>query len=1327
MVSDFVRITSSLVTSWGTSRCDEILSNTLLSSSDILASTTNASGITLWCPTNNAFGQFSTFAFAYLTEPIFARHATEFILNHMNEGPFSRQEIVEQVQQDQSSSESSFITMLNGATYGLDVVESNEATVQSSPIILSSFGEQARSDFGDLIGIDGYMHVLDAVLTPTAVSHSIFDRLESDLDFTEFVNQIQFVDLQDLVDRDIPLTVLAPYNNAWNRGIELDALEIEEVVKRHIFRGLLFLDVIVNTTQITTVDGLTLQVELRGPNKEDIFVDNAYVYKGDILANNGVLHHIDRIIGEVFPTSAPTISPVPTVTAFPTSSVTPVPTPIGGDTTLWPSQQMNSESLTPDGGGGSSAWPSQQMDSGSLAPDSGGESLWPSQRSLAPGTDTPFTDSPMPATGGWGGGWGGGSFWPSQTTFPEDSLWPSMGPNNQDPTTEFPLPDEIIFTADADTYIYESGELAFESFGTEDTLVVQNNTFVLISFNVMELSDLDNIFNHGNKTAILELAHLQNNNGGNSTNLLFSRLASTPLDIEMLHSGLFVPSDALTGPIAEVASTDILLQVDLSDFLFGQTPFSRTVESQLLIMIESLHEDTIDVFQSRESFTPPKLRVVIGDGESGFGETFSPSPSEGPTPVPTPASQVPSILVPTATSEPTPVESSNNTMTSLEPSTESLMPTAPSAIGANNTSPPSNITVKVCSAARNETSCSGDGVCYWCQDNDDENSSVCRSSQEECPGQGRGNPCSGLIGAECETNGCLWCEEQETCTSSRGHDTHCPANITAVGSDSDCPSFLSEGNCTSNLACRWCSGDNLCQKSQFSCSNGTLGVLGNPCKDAESEASCPGECLWCTAMSECQKPAERECFQSVAVYDNCQLLDVAPECNATEDCKWCEAQSRCEFSNATCGVQRGEVGIEFDNDSMTAGFVLQDDGLGSTDNDAVSVSLEYLFEVADDGTTVPGSLVDFAFEEFSITQSIGGFSVSSDDVLARKINFEATIEGVGNINMDVFIFLNGGAAITEAGESWSVKNGDVKFNLRMSDWSFCDAIANPCGGGGVSPVSSEFVDVAIRIEGRDEVPDPSDTSALLFNLGGNVPLTLSDKVLLGDSLESMPEGFPRAESTEGEGTVFVLRFPKFDNVAEYDPIIGFSEALIDVVDDTPTPAPVDAGVSPTESPVAISTTAPVSAIVSSPDPSAGPSVSPTNATQKEDDDPDDDDGLSVGAIIGIVVGGILGLCCCCAFVGMMMKSKEEREDENQNDSPLLNGGYENDDDDLQEKGMYGNTADGDDDNDSDEDEDDDEESYDEDDSDEDDEDDDDESDDDEQESYDDEDESAESE
>jgi hypothetical protein len=115
-----------------------------------------------------------------------------------------------------------------------------------------------------------------------------------------------------------------------------------------------------NETQVTSVNGVTLGVELRGP-KKNLWIGGAYVYQGDILAGNGVLHYVDRVIEEPYETVPPSVSPAPTITAEPTMFVPPTLAPVFTEAVpvnLPPANQPTNPPAFPNvknGGQGSSA------------------------------------------------------------------------------------------------------------------------------------------------------------------------------------------------------------------------------------------------------------------------------------------------------------------------------------------------------------------------------------------------------------------------------------------------------------------------------------------------------------------------------------------------------------------------------------------------------------------------------------------------------------------------------------------------------------------------------------------------------------------------------------------------------------------------------------------------------------------------------------------------------------------------------------------------------------------------------------------------------------
>lgn len=307
-ITDFAFFTP-ISTDVDTSDCYRFFAQCQLHSDDI-AEIFNTT-LTVFCPTRQAFANFNNEDFNRLLSPDWYRHACEFLFNHITAGDFTRNELVHQAPRR--------ITMLNGQTYNLRKT-GDRPRIQNG-------NEEGRSNFGDLIALDGYLHTLDTAITPTAVSNNIYDWVAFDPNTRLFKVNIDFVQLTDYVSKDYPLTVLAPDNAAFRR-VEFDTIDGGPILKRHIMRGLFFCDVLANQTEVVTVEGVVLNVELKGEEEEELWVGGAKVYNCDILAHNGVLHYVDRVIGIDFDSPAPTASPAPTITAQPTISFAPSRQPV---------------------------------------------------------------------------------------------------------------------------------------------------------------------------------------------------------------------------------------------------------------------------------------------------------------------------------------------------------------------------------------------------------------------------------------------------------------------------------------------------------------------------------------------------------------------------------------------------------------------------------------------------------------------------------------------------------------------------------------------------------------------------------------------------------------------------------------------------------------------------------------------------------------------------------------------------------------------------------------------------------------------------------------
>lgn len=155
---------------------------------------------------------------------------------------------------------------------------------------------------------------------------------------------------------------------------------------------------------------------------------------------------------------------------------------------------------------------------------------------------------------------------------------------------------------------------------------------------------------------------------------------------------------------------------------------------------------------------------------------------------------------------------------------------------------------------------------------------------------------------------------------------------------------------------------------------------------------------------------------------DCGALIFEPDCAAQTACLWCTEQMTCNQVEVDCGTVAATVAMDIEYGSPA--FRLSNEALGDADPKGVNVKLNYLFEVAEDGSEIPFSFVDVQNQAFSVSQ-IEGVSLG---VLSRKTTFTAEIVGVGSIELIVYKMLEDGEITTPWGETFPVAKGG------MYDW-----------------------------------------------------------------------------------------------------------------------------------------------------------------------------------------------------------------------------------------------------------------------------------------------------
>ena len=153
----------------------------------------------------------------------------------------------------------------------------------------------------DVVASNGVIHVIDKVLMPPADLVDIAAVAMSTGMHDSLVAALVKADLVSTVQGDGPFTVFAPTDQAFtNAGIDLDSFTTDEeiaaltnILLYHVYSGA------VNAANVT--DGLAVQM-VNGDYAQftvtegTVMIEDATVTAADVMASNGVIHVIDKVL-----------------------------------------------------------------------------------------------------------------------------------------------------------------------------------------------------------------------------------------------------------------------------------------------------------------------------------------------------------------------------------------------------------------------------------------------------------------------------------------------------------------------------------------------------------------------------------------------------------------------------------------------------------------------------------------------------------------------------------------------------------------------------------------------------------------------------------------------------------------------------------------------------------------------------------------------------------------------------------------------------------------------------------------------------------------------
>jgi uncharacterized surface protein with fasciclin (FAS1) repeats len=171
------------------------------------------------------------------------------------------------------------------------------------PVITDGRNRRAQIISADLGARNGVIHVIDRVLLPA--DKSLVETAQDLPEFTILAEALAAAELIGVLDEPGPFTVFAPTDAAFHALLQelkiskanllADRGLLVEVLTYHVVPGRVFAAEVPLDQPITTVQGGTFRID-SGLTILDARGRTANIIETDVIAENGVIHVIDRVL-----------------------------------------------------------------------------------------------------------------------------------------------------------------------------------------------------------------------------------------------------------------------------------------------------------------------------------------------------------------------------------------------------------------------------------------------------------------------------------------------------------------------------------------------------------------------------------------------------------------------------------------------------------------------------------------------------------------------------------------------------------------------------------------------------------------------------------------------------------------------------------------------------------------------------------------------------------------------------------------------------------------------------------------------------------------------
>ena len=242
-----------------------------------LAGALSAEGpFTVFAPTDAAFGEIPSETLdALLADP--TGDLADILKYHVVQGKALSTDL----------SDGDFITTLNG--------DSLKVTIDGENVYI----QNAMVTAANLEAGNGVVHVIDKVLMPYPAT--VVEIVVNSEDHETLEAAVIAAELADDLSTEGPFTVFAPTDAAFAEipSETLNALladptgDLADILKYHVVAGKALSTDLSDGDFITTLNGDSLKVTIDGGN---VYINDAMVTAADIMADNGVVHVINKVL-----------------------------------------------------------------------------------------------------------------------------------------------------------------------------------------------------------------------------------------------------------------------------------------------------------------------------------------------------------------------------------------------------------------------------------------------------------------------------------------------------------------------------------------------------------------------------------------------------------------------------------------------------------------------------------------------------------------------------------------------------------------------------------------------------------------------------------------------------------------------------------------------------------------------------------------------------------------------------------------------------------------------------------------------------------------------